>query len=280
LELNLYNLFFAFAALLFGEAGAKWRVTVVMIIRKLRRFFRLASPPQASSNLDVIDVHAHSMPIIYRRHARARNYVLRLCSNKTVVVTVPRAGTMSFARNFVASRKSWLEKQWRILETRKIPPQLLRPGMEILFRGEPVALRVERTGLDWQLQFGAESAPLAGLDGNLRPALERRLQNLAKTELATRARELAAAHHLEVKRVTVRNQKTRWGSCSHNGTISLNWRLIQLPAAVRDYIIIHELMHLRELNHSLRFWAEVEKACPAYRAAENWLKKNSGQVGF
>ena len=220
------------------------------------------------------------MPIVYRRHARARNYVLRLFANKTVVVTVPRAGTMNFARNFVASRKSWLEKQWRILETRHIPPQLLRPGMEILFRGEPVALRVQKTGLDWQLQFGAESAPLAGLDGNLRPALERRLQHLAKTELVTRARELAGAHNLVVKRVAVRNQKTRWVSCSHNGTISLNWRLIQLPAAVRDYIIVHELMHLRELNHSPRFWAEIEKVCPNYRAAEDWLKKNSGQVGF
>jgi hypothetical protein len=237
-------------------------------------------PPPPSSNPDVIDVHAHSMPIIYRRHARARNYVLRLLANKTVVVTVPRAGTKSFARDFVASRKSWLEKQWRILETRKIPPQLLRPGMEILFRGEPVVLRVQRTGLDWQLQFGAESAPLAALDGNLRPALERRMQNLARTELVIRALELAGAHQIEVKRVAVRNQKTRWGSCSHNGTISLNWRLIQLPAAVRDYIIVHELMHLRELNHSPRFWAEIEKVCPNYRAAEDWLKKNSGQVGF
>ena len=220
------------------------------------------------------------MPIVYRRHARARNYVLRLFANKTVVVTVPRAGTINFARNFVASRKSWLEKQWRILETRNVPPQLLRPGMEILFRGEPVALRVQKTGLDWQLQFGAESAPLAGLDGNLRPALESRMQNLAKTELVIRARELAGAHQIDVKRVAVRNQRTRWGSCSHNGTISLNWRLIQLPAAVRDYIIVHELMHLRELNHSPRFWAEVEKACPNYRAAEDWLKRNSGQVGF
>jgi predicted metal-dependent hydrolase len=152
--------------------------------------------------------------------------------------------------------------------------------MEILFRGEPVALRVQQNGLDWQLLFGSESAPLADADGNLRPTLERHLQLLAKTELAARAQELAAAHHLDVKRVAVRNQKTRWGSCSHSGTISLNWRLIQLPAAVRDYIIVHELMHLRQLNHSPRFWAEVEKASPNYRGAEDWLKKNSGQVGF
>jgi predicted metal-dependent hydrolase len=256
------------------------RAIGVNIILNLRRFFRMASPSQPSSNPDVIDVHSHSMPIIYRRHARARNYVLRLYANKTVVVTMPRAGTRTFARDFVASRKTWLEKQWRILETRKIPPQLLRPGMEILFRGEPVVLQAQRTGLNWQLQFGAETTPLAGLDGNLRPALERHLQNLAKTELAVRARELADAHCLKVKRVSVRNQKSRWGSCSHNGTISLNWRLIQLPAAVRDYIIIHELMHLRELNHSPRFWSEVEKVCPNYHAAEEWLKQNSGQVGF
>ena len=249
------------------------------MIRKIRRFFRLAEPPP-SDQPDVIHVHAHPMPIIYRRHARARNYVLRLFSNKTVVVTVPRAGTMRFARDFVASRKSWLEKQWRILESRNLAPHLLRPGMEILFRGQPVVLRAERTGPAWQLRFGPESAPLPRPDGNLRPALERYLQNLAKTELAARARQLAATHQLEVKRVAVRNQKTRWGSCSLNGTISLNWRLIQLPPNVRDYIIVHELMHRRELNHSPRFWAEVERACPDYRAAEDWLKQNSGQVGF
>lgn len=228
----------------------------------------------------MIDIQAHSLPIIYRRHARAKNYVLRLCSNQTVVVTVPRAGTRSFARDFVASRKSWLEKQWRIMEARKIPPQWLRPGMEILFRGEPAVLRVEKTTAGWQLQFGDEAALLAGLGGNLRPALENRMQALAKIELVNRAHELAAQHRLSVKRVAVRNQKSRWGSCSHNGTISLNWRLIQLPDTVRDYIIIHELMHLRELNHSPRFWSQIERVCPDYREAEDWLKKNSGRVGF
>lgn len=220
------------------------------------------------------------MPIIYRRHARARNYVLRLYSNKTVVVTVPRAGTRIFARNFVASRKTWLEKQWRILEKRKIPPHFLRPGMEVLFRGQSVPLRVHGTGQDCQLHFGGETAPVRSPEDNLRPALENRLKHLARTELVRRAYELASSHQLDVKNVTVRNQKTRWGSCSFKGTISLNWRLIQLPDDVRDYIILHELMHLRELNHSNRFWAEVERVCPTYRTAENWLKQNSGQVGF
>ncbi len=252
----------------------------VKAIRILSRFLKLDAPPPPSSSVDVIHVNAHSMPIIYRRHARARNYVLRLYSNQTVVVTVPRAGTRNFARNFVASRKTWLEKQWRILQARQIPPQLLRPGMEILFRGESVPLRVQKSGSDWQLEFGGQTAPLAELAGNLRPTLERHLHDLARAELSARAYELAALHQVQIKRVTVRNQKSRWGSCSHSGTVSLNWRLIQLPAEVRDYIIIHELMHVRQLNHSPRFWGEVERACPNYRAAEEWLKKNSGRVGF
>jgi predicted metal-dependent hydrolase len=74
--------------------------------------------------------------------------------------------------------------------------------------------------------------------------------------------------------VLVRNQRTRWGSCSARRTISLNWRLIQTPPFVRDYIIVHELMHLREMNHSQRFWHQVARAYPRWREAEAWLKQH------
>jgi hypothetical protein len=73
----------------------------------------------------------------------------------------------------------------------------------------------------------------------------------------------------------VRNQRTRWGSCSRRGNISLNWRLIQTPPFVRDYICLHELAHLRQMNHSERFWSEVARLCPDYLHAEKWLKQNS-----
>jgi hypothetical protein len=240
----------------------------------------LISPVQTASEQDVIEIHSHRMPIVYRRHARARHYVLRLHFNRTVMVTVPRLGSRKFAREFVASRKSWLEKQWRILEARRATPQVLRPGMEILLGGRPVALELRRQGETWELQFGPERTPVAGPDGNLRPAVENHLRGAARVQLARRVRELARAHASNVQHIVIRNQRSRWGSCSCHGTISLNWRLIQLPDPVRDYIIIHELMHLRELNHSPRFWQEVARACPDYRAAEEWLKQNSGQVGF
>jgi predicted metal-dependent hydrolase len=249
-------------------------------VKKIRKYFRLISPSEAGTTPEFIQVHSHSMPIVYRRHGRARNYVLRLQADKTVVVTVPRGGSREFAREFVASRAAWLEKQWRVLESRKIPPQVLRPGMEIFFRGRAVALEVYKQGESWQLQFGGEQVGLATPAENLRPPLEEHLRGIAQRELVFRAKQLAQDCAAAVRRVVVRNQKSRWGSCSYNGTISLNWRLIQLPAHVCDYIIIHELMHLRHLNHSAHFWAEVERACPDYRAAEDWLKENSGQVGF
>lgn len=267
--------------LLFGAAAATLLASVVKLFTEFFRLLAPAQPPGAPAlPADVIEICSHRMPILYRRHARARNYVMRLRHDKTVLVTIPRRGTREFARQFVASRKRWLEKQWRILQARPTPPQVLRPGMEILLRGRPVVLELRRNGEGWELQFGPERTPLANPEGNLRPALEQHLRNLARAQLARRAEELARQQASQVKHIVVRNQRSRWGSCSCNGTVSLNWRLIQLPDAVRDYIIIHELTHLRHLNHSPLFWREVGKACPDYRAAEEWLKRNSGHVGF
>jgi predicted metal-dependent hydrolase len=120
--------------------------------------------------------------------------------------------------------------------------------------------------------LGSETLRVADLGADLRGPVEQHLWRLAWRELPPRLLDYAAMHRLLVHRVTVRNQRTRWGSCSRHGNIALNWRLIQTPPFVRDYICLHELMHLREMNHSKGFWREVEAVCPYYRAAEQWLK--------
>jgi predicted metal-dependent hydrolase len=102
------------------------------------------------------------------------------------------------------------------------------------------------------------------------PAAELRAR--AVRELPARLHELAERHGLSVSRISVRNQRRLWGSCSPSGHICLNWRLVQMPPWVRDYVLIHELMHLRRMDHSPRFWKLVAAVCPRYREARAWLR--------
>jgi len=100
------------------------------------------------------------------------------------------------------------------------------------------------------------------------------LRERARAELPPRLMEIAAEQGLSVTGVSIRNQRTRWGSCGRDGSISLNWRLVLMPAAVRDYVLIHELMHLKRLDHSPAYWKLVAAACPGYREARQWLRSN------
>ncbi|MGH9313553.1 MAG: M48 metallopeptidase family protein, partial [Vicinamibacterales bacterium] len=104
------------------------------------------------------------------------------------------------------------------------------------------------------------------------PADRATLRRRARIELPARLRELAARHGFAAGRVTVRDQRSRWGSCSPRGDISLNWRLVLMPGAVRDYVLLHELAHLRVPNHSRRFWRVMSEICPGWQVARRWLR--------
>lgn len=98
------------------------------------------------------------------------------------------------------------------------------------------------------------------------------LRERAARELPARLLQMAAQLDLQVSRVSVRNQRTRWGSCGRDGHICLNWRLVLMPDWVRDYVLVHELMHLRRADHSPAYWALVARAYPEYRLARRWLR--------
>jgi predicted metal-dependent hydrolase len=100
----------------------------------------------------------------------------------------------------------------------------------------------------------------------------------AETELPPRLLALAARHDLQITRISIRNQRTRWGSCGRNGHITLNWRVILMPEWVADYVLVHELMHLRRLDHSPAYWALVAAACPRFRDARRWLRDNAERL--
>jgi predicted metal-dependent hydrolase len=208
---------------------------------------------------------------------RARRYILRVRPDGTLRVTVPRGGSRREAEAFVAQNQKWIERERQRVGAEHAPVQW-HAGSEILLRGAAVPILVARDGQRLVIAYGDRRFVTSdSLD--LRAAIETDLKQLARVELIPRLHELAAAHGLSVAAVTIRNQRSRWGSCARNGNIALNFRLVQMPQPIRDYVLIHELMHLRQQNHSRRFWRLVEAACPAFRDAERWLR-TSGRSLF
>ena len=177
--------------------------------------------------------------LVLAHHPRARRYVIRVRDDGSVRVTIPRWGSKRGAREFAERERDWVNRQ-------------LQRVAEARARGHADALSAEE---------------------------RRALHDRARRELPTRLLELATAHNLTVAGISVRNQRWRWGSCSRTGLICLNWRLVRMPDRIRDYVMIHELMHLRQMNHSPKFWRLVEQACPDYREARAWLRQHGDAAG-
>lgn len=214
---------------------------------------------------EALTIAGQQLRVTLRRNPRARRYILRFNGPLNLLATLPRGGSKRDAWAFIMRSQTWIRRQ---LEKRAAASQATA---EIFLRGEKFALETS----EHFARIGAEIVPL---NGELHHSIQRHFHNLAVAELIPRTRELAVQTNTEIRRITVRNQRSRWGSCSLRRTISLNWRLIQTPDFVRDYIILHELMHVREMNHSPKFWAEVESVCPAWRDAEKWLRANGRQI--
>ena len=232
-------------------------------------------PPPPAPTIEYIPVGARQVSLRLVRHPRARRYLLRLLPDGSARVTIPRGGSAAAARDFVQRQLPWLERQWQRLQQQPAVSAEWMAGKMIWFRGGEVALQNVAPGY---VRLGNERIKI-GAAADLRPAVQKHLHRLAARELPPRVLELAGRHDVTVTRVSVRNQRTRWGSCSRHGAISLNWRLIQTPEFVRDYVILHELMHRRQLNHSAKFWREVAQVCPDHETAERWLKLHSGLLG-
>ena len=235
----------------------------------------ISKEPESDPDTNFLEVHGRQIPLAVIRNHRARRYLLRLRPDGSARLTIPRRGSVIEGRRFAERNTGWLAQQLLKLQANPVKPKQWFIGTEILFRGDLVKLEAGMNGDGGTVQFGGEKVRVTDVNGDLHSRVVKHLWKLAAAELPPRVFELAAAHQLRVGRVTIRNQRSRWGSCSRRGTISLNWKLIQAPPFVRDYIILHELMHLRQMNHSARFWREVEGVCPEYKAAEKWLRQNS-----
>jgi predicted metal-dependent hydrolase len=210
-----------------------------------------------------IEIAGRVFPVQVARHPWARRYVLRVTPAGMVRLTVPRSASIAGGLAFAEGEAAWIAAEWARLDARST----WRAGTCVWHQGALVVL--SRDGRD--VCCGDQRIAGAAQD-DWRAAIERHWRRQAAEILPARCFALAAQHGLRPVTVRVRNQRSRWGACSARGTITLNWRLVQMPPEVADYVMLHELAHLRQPNHSRRFWREVGSLCPGWQAAERWLK--------
>jgi predicted metal-dependent hydrolase len=236
---------------------------------RLRTFF---SRPIAEPQIFEIACGGEILPVRIRRNAQARRYTLRIhAATRDVVLTMPRRGSLREAKAFAARHAAWIAVRLKRLPS-AVP---FADGTAVPLRGIPhrIEHRPGARGTVW-IECGDDGAQLLCVAGD-RPHVARRVRDYlkreAKRDLDAASRAAACALGVTLSRVSVRDQTSRWGSCSTSGVLSYSWRLILAPPFVLEYLAAHEAAHLVEMNHSARFWRLVERICPDFRRAKAWL---------
>jgi predicted metal-dependent hydrolase len=218
------------------------------------------------------------VPYEVRRSARSRRIRLTIGTHNQALLLVPPRQSVRDAVGFLRSQGDWLERHLRAA----LPPVTLAAHLarhpRLSGQGRDFALTlnftVARPFLVFSEKTGEAEFRYPAGEGQ-EAALQTLLRKFAEQVLPPRVHELAARHGLRVRRVHVRDQGSRWGSCSTSGTLSLNWRLVLLPALLHDYVLLHELAHLTEMNHSDDFWNLLRQYDPQSDAHDRQLTRAS-----
>jgi predicted metal-dependent hydrolase len=226
--------------------------------------------PSEPSAIEVIFDRAIYL-VRMRRHRQARRYTLRIDSaSREVVLTIPPRGTVKEAREFAQKHGGWIAARLKRLP--EAAP--FAHGTEVPLRGVPHTIVHRRGARGTVWSESDEHGQLLCVAGDA-PHVDRRISDFLKRE-ARRDLEAASRRYAEIlgvriKRIAVRDQSSRWGSCSNTGSLSFSWRLILAPPFVLDYLAAHEVAHLLELNHSPKFWRLVARLYPTADRAKVWL---------
>ena len=188
----------------------------------------------------------------------------------SVEVVLPARAAEAEAVVAVRQLQGWISR--RLAEVAAQRGRMASPPGTVPYLGTLLGVRVERGRTRAHRRGGVLLVP----SGDPRPALERWYRRQAKAEISGRLDRAAAALDRPYTALSIRNQRTRWGSCSSTGAMSFNWRLLLAPEAILDYVVWHEACHLVHLDHSPRFWALVAHHRPAYRDEQRWLARNGG----
>ena len=213
------------------------------------------------------------------RSKRARRLRVTV-KDAQVTVTLPTGVRVEEAEKLLQQNSAWLLRHLDAAPRRKAKDKTL-PANVILLRGEATRIEViEEAGRQARLKVEESAGRLivrvpAGTRSTPRQLVAPWLRQRARVEVEAMVRRQATRMGVTVRSISIRDQRTRWGSCSSLGSLSFNWRLVMAPRAVLEYVVIHELAHRLQQNHSKAFWQVVARFYPDYKAARAWLRGNA-----
>ncbi|MDX2308876.1 MAG: SprT family zinc-dependent metalloprotease [Hyphomicrobium sp.] len=232
------------------------------------------SRPSHVAALDARAIDGLGAPVEVRRHPAARRLTLRVSrTRRAVIVTLPAQCPLDEAGSFLNRNIDWVRQRLDSLPQ----PVPLRHGMYMPLRGVAHLIVAGETGCRSRLVRRIEKDPhpllvVPGAGETVTRRLKTWLDAEVRRDLSDRVAIHAKAIGRHPKRIAVRDQTSRWGSCSTTGVLSFSWRLILAPPHVLDYVAAHEVAHLAEMNHGPRFWKTVRQLCPLLEDSKRWLQ--------
>ncbi len=226
-------------------------------------------------------LNGQNIPIEIRRRKGTKHLKISLGYQNQIVVSVPWRCSDKVALGFVEKQQAWLEVQFSKVPRARTLTDWLNEHPIASASGDRFHVRIEQTHrarADYTFENGGADLVLRLPEGATEACLLHLLRNFAKDALHCRVAYQAKRLGLKIPSVSVRDQSSRWGSCSSRGNISLNWRLVLLAPELQDYVILHELAHLTEMNHSKRFWALLDTYDPNRVAHEAKLDQLSAEL--
>ena len=212
------------------------------------------------------------IPLILRRSARARRISLRISQlDGRVTLSMPARLAEHEAMEFARSKETWIRKH---LDARGVDVTV-GLGAEIPVGGQMLPVV---SGSGRKVQIFADSVAVPGPEGRVGKKLQAYLKEVARDRLAGACDDYAALLGKSYTRLTMRDTRSRWGSCTSDGGLMFSWRLIMTPPEVLDYVAAHEVAHLAEMNHSPAFWAQVERIYGAHKEPRKWLRKHGSDL--
>ncbi|MBV8889195.1 MAG: M48 family metallopeptidase [Alphaproteobacteria bacterium] len=214
-------------------------------------------------------------PLAIRISPRARRMMLRVdAARRAVELVLPQGVAPELGLRFLAAKRGWIEARLATLPA----PVAFVEGAIVPVLGVPHRIRREHDRSAPPVTIAEAEIRVRGEPEHLARRVRDHLAALARQELGVRARRLALLVGKPVARVSVRDTRSRWGSCSAKGSLSFSWRLILAPEPVLEYVVAHEVAHLVEMNHGPRFWRLVQSLVPDSAAPRAWLRQNRARL--